>query len=257
MTRRLVPAARRLGSAGAAVLLLASCLAVPPDDDVHLERESAPAADEGTPSHGPDASAEIRAESVERLAREATTRVRAVGCDRLRTGSGVHLGDGLVVTNRHVVDQADEVSINSWDGTRGEARTVGVADDADIALLQVDEAPVEHVVLTDTDPEPEERLVLLGHPGGGPQVVARGPVLGYLAPEELPDLEPHDEVLRIGALVSPGSSGGPVLDGQGRLAAVVFAYEAGAGHALAIPATQLEAFVDTRPRDLAPPAGCR
>jgi hypothetical protein len=58
----------------------------------------------------------IEATAVLRAAREFTVRIRALGCDRLGTGSGFVLDDGLIVTNRHVVGQPREVAISTWDG---------------------------------------------------------------------------------------------------------------------------------------------
>lgn len=250
-TRRATAAAALL----AAAALAAGCVPAPPSSPPGgLEAEPVPAAQA---SRGePDGIAAPRVDAVSRLAREATARVRAVGCERLVTGSGVRVSDDLVLTNRHVVEHAEQVSINSWDGTPGRAREVGVHPEVDVALLAVDQPPEEVVALAEDDPGVGDELLLIGHPGGGRQVLATGPALGYLAPDRLPELEPAGETLRIGALVSPGSSGGPVLDEDGNLAALVFAYEAGAGHALSIPASRLAPLLEQGLDALDPPPGC-
>lgn len=251
---------RRRSATAAAValsvaLVASACLPAPPADPPgRVEGEPPPA--QPAPVREAEALPTARVDDVPRLAREATARVRSVGCGRLTTGSGVRVGDDLVLTNRHVVDRATDVTINTWDGDGGRATTVTVDARADVALLQVDDPPERAVELAPTDPAPGDELLLIGHPGGGRQVLATGPALEYLGPDQLPDLDPAGAVLRIGALVSPGSSGGPVLDEAGRLAALVFAYEAGAGHALAIPASRLAPLLEAGPTQLHEPAGC-
>jgi S1-C subfamily serine protease len=64
----------------------------------------------------------LAAADVLRSAREFTVRIRTVGCQRLGTGSGFVLENGLIVTNRHVIGQPRTVSISTWDGRSFEAR---------------------------------------------------------------------------------------------------------------------------------------
>ncbi len=221
--------------------LAAACVAPPPPlDDVAIDQLDeldlpAPAAT-----------------SVIRRAQEITVRIRSLGCEQFGVGSGFILPGGIVVTNRHVVDQPREVTLNTWDGRSFDAQVSGVAVDTDLAILRLSDAsglPVAE--LRTTEAERGEQIIAVGYPGGGPSVVSPGSVLGYV-PGEL--LGEATEVLRIDASIKQGNSGGPVLDQQGRVIGVVFALELERGTGLAVPATTLLSYLEGAP--MTAPAGC-
>ena len=111
--------ARRALAAAALTILAGACAPVPsdlpvsapPDDTV----EVLPAAAEAP------AVPQLRSGSIARVARQLTVRVRARGCGRLGTASAVAVGPRLLVTNRHVVGEAEELELNYWDGTSATA----------------------------------------------------------------------------------------------------------------------------------------
>lgn len=195
---------------------------------------------------------ELAAESLLRRAQEVTVRIRTLGCRQFGIGSGFVLPGGIVVTNRHVVDEPRQVTVNTWDGRTIEAEVSGLAVDSDLAILRL--------VLDDTLPEAElreepveagEPIVVVGYPGGGPSTVTSGTVRGFVDGELLG--EPAD-VLQIDAEIRQGNSGGPVLDMEGRVIGVVFALDASSGFGFAVPvATLLDRLEGPA---LAPPAGC-
>jgi S1-C subfamily serine protease len=177
------------------------------------------------------------ATSVLRRAQQVTVRIRSLGCDRFGIGSGFVLPGGVVVTNRHVIDQPREVSLNTWDGVRLDATVAGVAVDTDLAILQLQDAPeLPTAELRTTPVEVGETVVAVGYPGGGPATVTTGAVIGLVDGELLGEPAP---VIRVDATIRQGNSGGPLLDEQGRVIGVVFALEAGTGHGLAVPVTTL------------------
>jgi S1-C subfamily serine protease len=191
------------------------------------------------------------ATSVLRRAQEVTVRIRSLGCDRLGIGSGFVLPGGVVVTNRHVIDQPRAVTLNTWDGVSLEASVTGIAVDSDLAILQLSEAAELPVAELRTTPvEVGETVVAVGYPGGGPATVTTGSVVGLVDGELLNEPAP---VLRVDAVIRQGNSGGPLLDEEGRVVGIVFALEVGTGYGLAVPVTTLLERLEGD--ELSPPSG--
>jgi S1-C subfamily serine protease len=195
---------------------------------------------------------ELAAESLLRRAQEVTVRIRTLGCRQFGVGSGFVLPGGVVVTNRHVVDEPREVTVNTWDGRTIEAEVSGLAVDSDLAILQLaDDTGLPEAELRTTPIEAGESIVAVGYPGGGPSTVSLGTALGLVDGELFG--EPAD-VIQIDADIRQGNSGGPVLDMEGRVVGVVFALDASSGLGFAVPVTTLLERLDAS--ELAPPAGC-
>jgi len=154
---------------------------------------------------------------IEEALKEAFQRVRkaAVGIDLGEgAGSGVIVSeDGLVLTAAHVSGGVDkEVTVILEDGSRVEARSLGLASDTDCAMLQIEgEGPFPHVEL---DREDTARLgdwvFSLGHSGGfdGERGVAVR--LGRL-------VRVAEETIQSDCKLIGGDSGGPLFDMNGRL----------------------------------------
>jgi S1-C subfamily serine protease len=231
----------RLSALAVVLALVAGCVAPPPPAS-----PSTPV-DEELPDPPTPA-----VTSLARQAQEVTVRIRALGCEQLGIGSGFVLPGGVVVTNRHVVGEPREITINTWDGRRFDADVTGIALDSDLAILRLDDdvdLPVAE--LRTTPVERGEPVVVVGYPEGGPATVTTGRVVGLVSGELLG--EPAD-VIRIDAEIRPGNSGGPVLDEQGRVIGIVFALEPGTGTGLAVPVETLLARLDAAA--LSRPAGC-
>ncbi len=180
---------------------------------------------------------EVAAASVERRAQRVTVRVRSLGCEQFGLGSGFVLADGVVVTNRHVIEQPREVTVNTWDGRSFAAEVTGVATDTDLALLQLEDAGDLPVAELRTAPvQRGEEVFAVGYPGGGPAQVSPGRVLGMVDGTVLG--EPA-EVIRVEVEIALGSSGGPLVDRDGLVVGVVFAVEVDAGVGLAVPVETL------------------
>lgn len=194
---------------------------------------------------------ELQSAAVLRAAREFTVRIRALGCDRLGTGSGFVLDDGLIVTNRHVVGQPRDVAISTWDGRSFEARVDGIALDADLAVIRVVglDLPVATVRV-----EPAvigEPIAVIGYPGGGGATITTGEVLGLT---DGPILGEQVPAIRVDAEVRPGNSGGPLIDAEGRVIGVIFALTGPDGDGLAVP---VDVLIDRLTRQgFTPPSGC-
>lgn len=225
--------ARRLG------LLLVAALAAacvePPTEPL-----TTPAPVEVTASEIPAPAAD----ALERRVLEMTVRVRSLGCEQFGLGSGFVLPDGVVVTNRHVIEQPREVTINTWDGRSLPAEVAGLAQDTDLALLRLEDATGLPVAQLRTAPVTRgEEVLAVGYPGGGPATVTPGRVLGTVDGTVLG--EPA-EVIRVEVEITQGSSGGPLVDRDGLVVGVMFALEVDAGTALAVPVATLLDRLETQ-----------
>jgi S1-C subfamily serine protease len=195
---------------------------------------------------------QVAATSVERRAQQVTVRVRSLGCEQFGLGSGFVLADGVVVTNRHVIEQPREVTVNTWDGRSFAAEVTGVATDSDLALLRLEDAGDLPVAELRTAPVRRgEEVFAVGYPGGGPAQVSPGRVLGMVDGTVLG--EPA-EVIRVEVDIAQGSSGGPLVDSDGLVVGVVFAVEVDAGVGLAVPAETLLERLDAG--ELVTPGAC-
>jgi S1-C subfamily serine protease len=194
---------------------------------------------------------ELQARAVLRAAREFTVRIRALGCDRLGTGSGFVLDDGLIVTNRHVVGQPREVAISTWDGRSFEATVDGIAQDADLAVIRVRGLDLPVATVRATPAVVGEPIAVIGYPGGGGATITTGRVLGFT---DGPILGEQVPAIRVSAEVRPGNSGGPLIDMEGQVIGVIFALSGPGGDGLAVP---VDVLVERLERQgFAPPTGC-
>jgi S1-C subfamily serine protease len=194
---------------------------------------------------------EFQAAAVLRAAREFTVRIRALGCDRLGTGSGFVLDDGMIVTNRHVVGQPREVSISTWDGRSFDARVDGIAQDADLAVIRVSGLDLPRATVRDEPAVIGEPIAVIGYPGGGGSTITTGRVLGFTDGPILGETVP---AIRVDAEVKPGNSGGPLIDAEGRVIGVIFALSGPGGDGLAVPVDVLIARLQRE--GFTPPRGC-
>lgn len=168
----------------------------------------------------------LRVDSEERRYRENTYRIRVVRCDGVATGTGFSLYNGEVVTNRHVVEGARQVEVESWDGQVSTAQAIRVSRGADIAVITVDVAPGFSMSRSF---EREAPVTIVGYPQGR-WFMGAGTIVDVVAGS---DLEPDQPTLRIDASVQQGNSGGPVLNSAGDVVGVL--YGASGPMALAVP----------------------
>jgi S1-C subfamily serine protease len=140
------------------------------------------------------------------------------------TGSGfVWDSQGHVVTNFHVIQSGDALSVTLADQSEWEARVVGAAPDKDIAVLRIKAPPerlVPLVVGTSRNLVVGQRVLALGNPFGLDHTLTVG-VLSALGRElRSPSGRRIRDVIQTDAAINPGNSGGPLLDSSGRLIGV-------------------------------------
>lgn len=165
---------------------------------------------------------------------------------QLSTGSGFALADGRIVTNAHVIRGATNVEVFDFRGT-----LVGAAQHAEALSNSVDIAILPGIRgLPGLDLAPDEpavgsRIAAVGAPSGLSNTVSDGIVSSIREIEGL-------RLIQITAPISPGSSGGPVVDGQGRVIGVsVASLRGGQNLNFAVPIANVRVLASAAPGQLA------
>jgi len=139
---------------------------------------------------------------------------------RRSLGSGFIVSeDGYILTNNHVVEKADEVTVTLLDKEEYKAEVVGTDPKTDIALIKIKpEKKLRHVRLGDSDSlEIGEWVVAIGNPFGLGHTVtagivsAKGRVIGS---------GPYDDFIQTDASINPGNSGGPLFNLEGEVVGI-------------------------------------
>lgn len=137
--------------------------------------------------------------------------------NRWRGGSGIVLDDGLILTNAHNL-HGNEVSVMFADGRETTATVRGVDADGDIAVLATDTGGAASLAwAADLAPAPGDPVVALGNPGGRGLRATFGFVSGVDRSFRGPRGRRVSGAVEHTAPLLPGSSGGPVVDSEGRL----------------------------------------
>jgi len=144
----------------------------------------------------------------------------APGEPRRSTGSGFVIDpNGLIVTNAHVVEQAEWIQVRLADGRRFNGRTVGLDSRVDLALVRIDATGLPVLPLGDSNRMRVGEFVLaLGHPFGLEQSVSFGIVSRKGAP--LTVAAPGFDFIQTDAAINPGNSGGPLANMAGQVIGV-------------------------------------
>ncbi len=168
---------------------------------------------------------------------------------RTSLGSGVIVDPaGLVVTNHHVVADADAIAVLTSDGRALEARLLHVEPATDLALLRLAGAgDLPAIAIADSDDlEPGDFVLALGNPFGVGQSVSSGIVSAVGRRARGLDLEVP--LIQTDAAINPGNSGGPLVDVDGRLVGINTAILSRAGGSVgvgfAIPANAVHAHLE-------------
>ena len=160
-----------------------------------------------------------------------------------KQGSGFFLSPERVVTNLHVIDSASEIRISTFAGRKALVESVLATDKtSDLALLQLT-APCSDVAtlgLEDAEPQKGEPVIVVSNPRGSHWQVT----VGEAGP--IWDFFDIGERLQITAGVLPGSSGGPVLNLQGRVIGIAAMHTGSADDLnFAVPAARLKTLQTT------------
>ncbi|MGE5219792.1 MAG: S1C family serine protease [Chloroflexota bacterium] len=140
------------------------------------------------------------------------------------TGSGfVWDTRGNVITNFHVIQNADAAQVTLADQSNWKARVVGTAPDKDLAVLRID-APANRLhpipIGASKDLQVGQSVFAIGNPFGLDQTLTTGVISALNREIESVTRRPIQGVIQSDAAINPGNSGGPLLDSAGRLIGV-------------------------------------
>lgn len=149
---------------------------------------------------------------------------------RLSAGSGVIIDahEGYVLTNHHVIDGADEISVTLRDRRRLTAQLIGSDKATDIAVLKIEANNLVALPLGTPDSlRVGDSVVAIGNPFGLGQTVTSG-IVSALDRSGL-NVEGYEDFIQTDASINPGNSGGALVTADGRLVGINTAIIAPAG----------------------------
>ena len=133
-------------------------------------------------------------------------------------GSGVIIDEdaGYIVTNFHVIDGADEISVTMFDGQQLEAKIIGSDSEADVAILKIDHDKLTSIPFADSSKlRVGDFTVAIGNPFGLGQTVTSG-IISALGRTGL-GIEGYEDFIQTDASINLGSSGGALVNLRGEL----------------------------------------
>lgn len=136
-------------------------------------------------------------------------------------GSGVIIDatQGLVLTNHHVIENADDVSVTLADGRTLKARFIGSDPDTDVALMKIPAQNLTAIPLADSSRmRVGDFVVAIGNPFGVGQTVTSG-IVSAVGRSNLPGLG-FQNFIQTDASINPGNSGGALVNLSGQLVGI-------------------------------------
>jgi serine protease Do len=155
--------------------------------------------------------------------------------------------DGFVITNAHVVAQADEIKVFLWQISEvKKAKIVGIDRASDVALLKISHRdPLPYLPLADSDAvRVGEIVVAVGNPFGLQHSLTDGLISAKHRRLHKDQRARYEDFLQTSAQINPGNSGGPLLNLHGEVVGVNTAVVAGGqGIGFAVPANLIKGIV--------------
>ena len=185
-------------------------------------------------------------------ARGSVLRVTGTACGLGIEGSGWAARPNLVVTNAHVVAGTKDTRVDRSDGDFRDARVVFLDPKNDVAILRVDGLNARPLELT--RPGEGDPVAILGYPENGPFTATAGRI-GQTGTVLTADAYGRGPVRRpvttLRGRVRHGNSGGPAVDGSGRVQTTIFAARLGSDSGYGVPTSVVrEALDNVGPREV-------
>jgi serine protease Do len=140
-------------------------------------------------------------------------------------GSGVLISaEGKILTAAHVVQAADQICVEFFNGQLIPARVIATSTPADVALLQLDRVPTNAVVSAMGDSnkvDVGDQIFIIGSPYGLSHSLTVGHVSARYAPNSIVSLPEAAELLQTDAAINSGNSGSPMFNMRGEVIGVV------------------------------------
>jgi len=167
------------------------------------------------------------------------------------SGSGVIVAasEGLILTNHHVIENADKITVTLLDNRAADATVIGSDEASDLAVLQVDMDGLVQIALGDSDEvRVGDFVVAIGNPFGFSHTVTSGIVSGLGRSGINPNRSAYEDFIQTDASINPGNSGGALVNMQGQLvginSAIISRTGGNIGIGFAIPVTMARYVMD-------------
>jgi Do/DeqQ family serine protease len=149
-------------------------------------------------------------------------------------GSGVIVSpEGHILTNHHVIEDADDIEVVLSDGRKALAKVIGTDPDTDLALLQVPFNNLPAIVLGQLqDLQVGDVVLAIGNPFGVGQTVTSG-IVSALGRTQL-GINTFENFIQTDAAINPGNSGGALVDANGHLMGINTAIYSRSGGSMGI-----------------------
>ena len=165
-------------------------------------------------------------------------------------GSGVIVSpDGYIITNNHVVEQADEITVTLADGrTELKAKKIGTDAGSDIAVIKVEATGLKPITFADSDKiKVGDNVLAVGNPFALRQTVTRG-IISAVGRNQT-GISDFGNFIQTDAAINPGNSGGALVDALGRLVGInsaIFSQSGGSmGIGFAVPSNQARSAMES------------
>lgn len=167
-------------------------------------------------------------------------------------GSGVIVSpEGYVLTNNHVVAQADEIVVALKDGREIKARIIGADPGTDLALLKIGLNNLPVLPFRESPMQVGDVVLAIGNPFGVGQTVTQG-IISALSRQGL-GINTYEDFIQTDAAINPGNSGGALIDVSGNMVGInsaIFSQSGGnLGIGFAIPASLAKSVMQSLIKD--------
>ncbi len=167
-------------------------------------------------------------------------------------GSGVIVSeDGYIVTNAHVIEKADEITVSFNDGRKSRATVVGTDPDSDLAVIKVEMTGLTPLGFRENPIRVGDLALAIGNPFGVGQTVTQG-IISATGRTGL-GVNKFEDFIQTDAAINPGNSGGALVDASGELVGintVIFSRSGGSmGIGFAIPTAIVEQVMNALIKD--------
>jgi serine protease Do len=163
-------------------------------------------------------------------------------------GSGVIVSpDGYIITNNHVVEQADEVRVTLLDKRSFRAKVIGADPKTDVAVVKIDARDLPVIRWGDSDKlQVGEFVLAIGNPFGLSHTVTMG-IISAVGRANV-GIADYEDFIQTDAAINPGNSGGPLVNTRGELIGIntaIFSKSGGyQGIGFAVPANMVRLVMD-------------